>query len=61
MQLELYRAHTPRAHYAIYRSAFVAAWLYEELIDPISPWVYNIGLLVISAKTPLALSAPDLD
>ena len=35
-KLELYRAHTPRAHCAIYRSAFVAAWLYQELIDPIS-------------------------
>ena len=50
-ELDLYRAHTPRAHCAMYRSAFVAAWLYQELIDPISPWLYDIELLVISAKT----------
>ena len=37
-ELDLYKAHTPRAHCAIYRSAFVAAWLYQDLIDPISPW-----------------------
>ena len=37
LKLELYRAHTPRAHCAIYRSAFVAAWLYQRLIDPESP------------------------
>ena len=47
VKLELYRAHTPRAHCAIYGSTFVAAWLYQGLIDPTSPWLYNIGLLVI--------------
>ena len=56
-KLELYRAHTPRAHCAIYRSAFVVAWLYQGLIDPISPGcIIAIGLLVISAKTSLNLS-----
>ena len=37
IKLELYRAHTPRAHCAIYRSAFVVVWLHQGLIDPISP------------------------
>ena len=61
--LELYRAHTPRAHCAIYRSAFVVAWLYQGLIDPISPWLYNIGLLMIAISQNIieSLSAPDLD
>ena len=42
-QLELYRAHTPHAHCAIHRSAFVAAWFmqrYQGLIDLVSHWLY---------------------
>ena len=55
VKLELYRAHTLRACCAIYRSAFVVAWLYQGLIDPISPWLYGD----ISQNITESLSAPD--
>ena len=53
--------HIPRVHIvqSIARSAFIVAWLYQELIGP---WLYDIGLLVdISQNITEFLSAPDLD
>ena len=46
MKLELYRTHTPCAHCAIYRFAFVAGWLYQRFIiwDPENPWFYIIAV-----------------
>ena len=53
IELELCRAHTPRAHYAIYRFTF-GAWLYFREIHV----EMLLSLLGVSVTLEKALSAP---